>query len=264
VSARAAKGSVLGMAYAVFCYLGFLGSFAYFVLFANDLWVPTSLNGEPTHTLPVALAINLGLILMWGLQHSVMARKRFKDVWTRLIPASAERATYCLASALALTAVCVGWAPIEGDIWHLEGGAAIVMWVVGGLGWVILLAASFEIDHFELFGLKQGWFAWRGKDLPEHPLKQRFLYKWVRHPIQLGVFIGVWATPHLSWSHALFAGSMTAYIFIGLYFEERDLIRHYGEAYRAYQRRVPKLIPFPRLGADDASPLPQPTHAESK
>ena len=248
------RGGWGGVAYASFCYLAFLGTFAYFVAFVNDVGVPRSINAEPRATWPVALAINFGLVLLWGLQHSVMARPRFKAAWTRIVPEHTERATYCLASGLALFALCFGWSPLEGEIWSLEGGAAWAARAVGLGGLVILLGATFEIDHFELFGMKQGWYALRGKTLKAHPLQQRFLYKLVRHPIQLGVFLGMWGTPHLSVSHALFAGSLTLYIFIGLYFEERDLIRQYGARYRAYRESVPKLLPWPRARkAKDAS-----------
>ena len=244
------RGSIFGLLYAVGCYLAFQASFAYFVLFLNNLWVPVGIDTGVSRAWPVALAINLGLVALWGLQHSVMARRRFKQWWTKLVPAHTERATYCLASALALTVLCVGWSPLPGVIWDVQiVGLRWAIYGVAFLAWTLLLAATFEIDHFELFGIKQSAYALTGRELPQPTFRTRLIYRVVRHPIQTGVFFGMWATPTMTTSHLVFALSMTAYIFVGLYFEERDLVRQFGERYRRYIAQVPKLIPgWPRGG----------------
>lgn len=237
------SGTVWGFVYGLLCYAAFNASFAYFVLFTNDLLVP-GVSQAPTHHWATAIAINLGLVLLWGLQHSVMARRRFKVWWTRIIPAHTERATYCLASALALAAICYFWSPLPGTVWDVETPAARV--ALHGLGvsaWLLLLAASFEIDHFELFGLKQTYFALRGRGLPPPAFQVKRIYRTVRHPIQTGVLFGLWATPTMGTSRLMFAATLTAYVFLGLYFEERDLVAQFGERYLRYMREVPKVIP---------------------
>jgi protein-S-isoprenylcysteine O-methyltransferase Ste14 len=187
-------------------------------------------------------------VLLWGVQHSVMARPAFKRIWTRIIPAHTERATYVLASALGLGVLMAGWQPIAGGVWHVDAPAArVAIWAVAACGWGLLLAATFEIDHFALFGVKQPLLALRGKTLPKAELRTKLIYRFVRHPIQTGILVGMWATPDMTASHALFAGLMTAYVMVGLYFEERELVREFGEGYREYRRRVAKLIPFTKV-----------------
>lgn len=235
------------MAYSVLCYAAFQASFLYFILFLNNLWVPKGIDNGASFGLGAAVAIDVGLVLLWGVQHSVMARGRFKQAWTRVIPAHAERATYVLASAVALAIVMIGWVPVEGTVWSVQNTAGrYALWGAQAAGWALLLAASFEIDHFELFGLKQAWYGRRGEPMPEVPFRTRAIYRAVRHPIQTGVVVGMWCTPDMTASHALFAGAMTGYVLIGLYFEERDLTARFGEQYRDYRRKVAKLIPFTR------------------
>jgi protein-S-isoprenylcysteine O-methyltransferase Ste14 len=233
------------MAYAALCYVAFLASFAYLVLFLNGVGVPKAVNDGVLRPWPLAVAIDVGLVLLWGLQHSVMARRSFKSWWTRWVPAHTERATYCLASAVALGISMAGWSPLPAVLWDpTSSGVRLALYAVQGLGLVTLLGATFEIDHFELFGLRQPWHALRGEPLPEHAFQARFIYRFVRHPIQTGVFFAMWSHPTMTVGHALFAGLMTAYILVGLYFEERDLVAHFGAQYAEYRKRVPKLIPF--------------------
>jgi protein-S-isoprenylcysteine O-methyltransferase Ste14 len=178
-----------------------------------------------------------------------MARPTFKRLWTRVIPTHLERATYCLASGLALGLVCVLWQPIPGTIWSVTAQPyAAAATLVSLAGWGIMVAATFEIDYGELLGLKPAHRAWRGLPAPATGLRARFLYRLVRHPIQLGILVAIWAAPVMSASHLLFSASMTVYILVGLRFEERALLRELGPAYADYCRRVPKLLPWPRLG----------------
>jgi protein-S-isoprenylcysteine O-methyltransferase Ste14 len=246
VSARdRPTGSVLALAYASACYLAFLGSFAYFILFLDNLFVPIGVDTGPTRPWPVALAIDLGLVLLWGLQHSIMARRRFKQAWTRIIPPHTERATYCAASAIALFIVCIGWSPLPGVAWNL--GLEPVRWLLHALaagGWLLMVVATFEIDHFGLFGLRQPYYALTGRNLADAGFRTKLVYRFVRHPIQTGIVFGMWSAPTMTASRLVFATLMTAYIFVGLAYEERDLIREFGERYRRYIHEVPKLIPW--------------------
>jgi len=248
-AAEPARGTLWGVTYSVACYVAFLGVFGYFIAFLNNVWVPKSIDsGEPSG-LGFALAANFGLVFLWALQHSVMARPRFKAMWTRIIPPHTERATYVLASAAALQLTMSCWTPVAGTIWTVQTAwLELAIYGVAALAWGVLLAASFEIDHFALFGVKQPVFAFLGRRIPTATFKRGYLYRIVRHPIQTGVLFGMWATPNMTTSHFMFAGLMTLYIFVGLFFEERELIREFGNTYREYKRQVAKLIPFVRLG----------------
>lgn len=197
-------------------------------------------------TIGHALIIDLLLLLLFGLQHSAMARTGFKAWFTGWIPPAAERSTYVLASSFALGAMILFWQGLPGHLWQLQQGPTY--WLLSGLfvvGWLIAVGASFLIDHFELFGLQQAWRHLRGKQEPTHVFVERLLYRFVRHPIQLGILIGLWATPVMSMSHLLLATGMTVYIFIGLYYEEKDLSVSLAPAYPDYQRRVNKIFPIP-------------------
>ena len=242
-----------GLIYALICYGAVNASLVYLILFVNDLFLPRGVSAEPAADVTTALFINFVLVLLWGVQHSVMARRSFKEMWTRIIPKYAERATYCLASSVALAAVCFYWVAVPGVVWDI--GAEPVRWALAGagaLGWVLLLAATFEIDHFELFGVKQAWAALNGRTVSEHAFQARYIYAWIRHPIQTGFLLGMWLTPTMSTSRFIFASAMTLYILVGLYFEEKDLVRQFGDRYRRYMRDVPKLFPI-------AVKTPQPT-----
>lgn len=240
-----ARGTVLGFVYALVAYAIFQAAFAYFILFLNGVLVPKGIDDGQARPLPVALAVNVGLVLFWGLQHSVMARRGFKERWTRIVPPHTERATYGLASGIALMIVMLGWVPVEGTLWSVEPAwARALIIAVQVAGWLLLVAASFEIDHYETFGLKQPYYAMKGKPPAEIEFQVKRIYRVIRHPIQTGIFIGMWAAPTMSASRFMFALLMTGYILVGLYFEERDLIRQFGERYRRYRREVPRLLPW--------------------
>jgi protein-S-isoprenylcysteine O-methyltransferase Ste14 len=240
-------GGYVGLAYALFCYLAFLSSFTYFVLFTVGLVVPKTVNDGSARPMVQAIAIDLALMLLFAVQHSVMARPAFKERWMRHIPAIAERSTFVLLASVCLAALTLGWAPLPGELWHTENALLVaLLWSVCAGGWLLLLVSTFLIDHFELFGLKQGWVQVRRAEPVETAFKTPALYRVVRHPMMLGFLLGFWVTPHMTISQFVLSTGMTLYILVGIAFEERDLVRRFGERYRRYQRSVPKLIPsFP-------------------
>ncbi|MDU9006915.1 methyltransferase family protein [Sedimentitalea todarodis] len=215
------------------------------------------LRGPATRPAMDAALINLALILLFGVVHSVMARPAFKRIWTRVIPPAAERATYVLQSSLLLGLIIWQWQPIPAVIWQVEGTAAWVFYAVSTLGAVIILVATFLLGHFEFVGLSQAWHSLRGTPTPPATFRTPMLYRIVRHPLQFGLLIMMVATPVMTLGHLIFVAAMAVYIAIGLRFEERALLREFGAAYAAYQRDVPMLIPNPfRLSRGSAHGAP--------
>ncbi len=234
--------------YGVIAYAVGLGGLVAFVVFLGGWdFLPLHINSKVPGAVGTALAANLGLLLLFGLQHSVMARPWFKSRWTRLVPAAAERSTYVLLSGMLMAAICVGWQPLPGVLWKAESAAAVAL-LTGGylLGWAIAVVATFLISHAELFGLRQVYLNLKRCPEPSAGLVETGLYRFVRHPLQSGVLMGVWFTPLMTSTHLLLAVGMTLYILVGLYFEERDLVRTFGDDYRDYQARVGRLLPLPR------------------
>ncbi|MEM9384503.1 MAG: methanethiol S-methyltransferase [Pseudomonadota bacterium] len=243
-------------AWSLFSYAVFFATFLYAVGFIGNLFVPKGIDSVPELPLWQAIAVNVALLLVFALQHSVMARPAFKRWWTQLIPAAAERATYVLMSSLAMLLLFWGWQPIGGVIWQVQSAPweALLLSVYLG-GWLLLLAATFMLDHFELFGLRQAWQAIREKPAVAPQFKTPWLYSHVRHPIYVGWLTIVWATPTMTAAHLLFALGCTAYIVVGTLLEERDLLRAHPE-YQEYRRRVPMLVPSLRKRwVADASPV---------
>lgn len=234
--------------YGVVCYVLFNGAFLYFAGFLAEMWVPKAINDGVKSPILIAIGINLGLVFLFGFFHSLMARERFKKWWTRFVSPDAERSTFVLQSSLFLALAMWQWRPLPQTIWRLDGAMALVMDGVFVLGVAIVLVSTFLIDHFELFGLRQIFSANSDKPMPRPQFRTPFLYRLVRHPMQLGMAIALFATPHMTAGHVLFAASMTAYILIGLHFEERALVREFGDRYREYQLQVPMLFPFPKVG----------------
>lgn len=192
----------------------------------------------------LAGAIDLGLIALFGVQHSVMARPGFKRWFTRFVPPHLERAVYVFATCPVLLALMLFWQPLPSLVWRSEDSlVTLLLWAMYGVGWLLLVAATWMIDHFELFGLAQAWRHWRAKSAPAENFRMAYAYRYVRHPIYVGWLIIFWATPQMSASHLLFALGMSAYILVGMLCEERDLIATFGDRYRSYRARVPALIP---------------------
>ena len=242
---------VLAFGYGVLAYVLFLGTFLYAIAFVGNLGVPTSVDrGKPASTL-TALVIDALLLGLFAVQHSVMARYGFKQGWTRVVSWYLERSTYVLAASVALAVVLWQWRPIPTMIWDLRGTAAgSVLGVLFWVGWAILLWSTFLIDHFELFGLVQVWDYFKGKKFQRPAFVTPSLYQWVRHPLYLGFVIAFWSAPVMTAGHLLFSIATTGYILVGIYFEERDLVRTFGETYVEYKRQVPMLIPIGKRYVD--------------
>ena len=236
---------VLSVSYGAVGYLIFLGTFLYAVGFVGNVLVPKGIDAGPVVSLGEAVATNVLLLGLFAVQHSVMARPAFKRGWTRTVPPHLERSTYVLASSLVLLLLFWLWQPMPEVVWAVGPSAAAVLWVVFGLGWVVVLVSTFLIDHFDLFGLRQVFLYARSRPYTPPPFRIRGLYRVVRHPIMLGFLIAFWATPTMTWGHLLFAGVTTAYIVVGVWLEERDLRHAFGETYDQYRRRVGMLLPRP-------------------
>jgi protein-S-isoprenylcysteine O-methyltransferase Ste14 len=238
--------------YGLLSYVVFLGVFVYAIGFIGGFLTPTLLDGVSKRPLIEALAIDLGLLAAFALQHSIMARPAFKRWWTRIVPEAAERSTYVLASSLALVALFLYWEPIGGIVWKIPEGAARTA-VIGlyGFGWLLLLYTTFLIDHFDLFGLAQVWRRLTGKTYRPPQFKTPSLYRLVRHPLYIGWLIIFWAAPTMTVAHLVFAVMTTAYILIAIRFEERDLIDAFGSEYVSYRKRTPMIVPrlWPSRGA---------------
>jgi protein-S-isoprenylcysteine O-methyltransferase Ste14 len=231
----------------VFVYLASAVAVIYFALFLGNVMVPKTVDiGTPTSP-GTASIIDVALLLIFGLQHSVMARRSFKIWWTKLVPQPIERSTYVLASSAALLLLCWLWRPIPSAVWNIT--IPIIRWtihVVAVLGAVLAIGATFAIDHFELLGLRQVWNYWRSQIQARGAFVTPGPYRFVRHPIMLGILVAFWSVPMMTAGHLLFVFAMTAYILIAIQFEERDLVREFGDDYLKYRRRVWMLFPLPQ------------------
>jgi methanethiol S-methyltransferase len=242
-------------AYGLVCYAVFFATFLYALGFVGNLLVPRSIDGVPRTDFTTALLIDLGLLGVFAIQHSLMARPFFKRWFTRLIPEPAERSTYVLFSSLALIALFAYWQPLGGIVWDVDDAAGrAILYALFGFGWTLVLVSTFLINHFDLFGLRQIWLQLRG--VPYAPLKfgTPGPYRLVRHPLYVGWFFAFWATPVMTITHLVFAVATTAYILIAIQLEERDLIDALGDDYRRYRERVPMVIPFTRSGRRRPNP----------
>ena len=240
-------GKMLTLVYGAMSYLIFLFTTLYAIGFFGNLIVPKTLDSGPIVSFPYALLLDLVLLSLFAVQHSVMARPAFKRWWTRYIPQSMERSTYVLCTSLVLLLLYWQWLPVRGDIWNVENiiGRLLLLGLYG-FGWLIVLYSTFLINHFDLFGLRQVYMNWRGVEYTHVGIKEPALYKVVRHPLMLGFLIAFWATPHMTIGHFLFSLATTGYILVGIHLEERDLLVAFGEAYRRYQQRVSMLLPVPK------------------
>jgi methanethiol S-methyltransferase len=244
---------ILIFLYGLGSYALFFVTFLYSVGFIGNFIVPKTIDGAPLLPLWQALLIDLGLLALFAVQHSVMARPAFKQWWTRVVPASAERSTYVLASSLALIMLFAFWQPLGGMIWHSDNPIAqVTLYTFYAAGWLLILMASMLINHFDLFGLRQVWLQLIDRPYQPLPFVMPALYRVVRHPLYVGWLLVFWSTPTMSATHLLFAVATTLYILIAVRWEERDLIDMHPE-YEEYRRHVPMLVP--RLGSDRAAPI---------
>jgi len=238
-------GRLLALLYGVVSYLIFFVAFLYAIGFVEDLIVPQTIDTGPVAPWPQALVINLVLMSVFAIQHSIMARPSFKQWWTQFVPASVERTTYVLAASLALALLLWQWRPMPAVIWHIaDPSIALAVTILSFVGWFIVLTSTFLINHFELFGLHQVANNFAGRPMPAARFRTPLFYHFVRHPIYLGFIIAFWAAPTMTAGHLLFAAVTTAYILVGIQLEERDLIDVFGDQYRTYKQRVSMLVPW--------------------
>jgi len=244
------------MGFALVAYTIFFLTFLYLIAFVGDLpWVARTVDRGPDAPLATALIVNVVLIALFGVQHSVMARQGFKRAWTKIVPKSVERSIYVLAASAVLVLLFLLWRPIEGVVWETESRLLSgLLWLLFGAGWGIVLLSTFLINHFELFGLQQAWFNLRGRVAAAPQLRQPFFYKLVRHPLYAGFFLAFWATPQMTVGHLLLALGMSVYMLIAIRYEELDLVGLFGEDYERYQREVGMLVPG--IGRRTAPPAP--------
>ena len=236
--------------FAIIAYATFLATFLFLIAFVGNLpFVPVTVDRGPEAPLITALLIDLGLIALFGLQHSVMARQGFKRAWKRFIPDHSERSFYVLAASAVLIFLFAFWRPIEGTVWSVSGVAAALLWALFALGWLIVLSSTFLINHFELFGLQQAWLHVQKRAAAAPQFRQPLFYRFVRHPLYSGFFLAFWATPYMSYGHLLLAVGMSGYMLIGIRYEERDLVGIFGNEYEEYSKQVGMLTPrFRRTG----------------
>lgn len=232
------------MLFALVAYAIFFATFLYLIAFVGNLGaVPVTIDHGPGSPLTVAVVIDLAVIALFGLQHSVMARQGFKQAWTRIVPKTAERSVYVLAASVMLIVLFGLWRPIAGTVWSAHGAVADLLLALFALGWLTVLVTTFLINHFELFGLQQAWFHVRGREPAAPRFRQPFLYRIVRHPLYAGFFLAFWATPRMSYGHLLLALGMSAYMLVAIRYEERDLVGLFGKDYEDYRSRVGMLTP---------------------
>jgi protein-S-isoprenylcysteine O-methyltransferase Ste14 len=230
--------------YGVCCHLLFLATFAYLAGFVGNLVVPKAIDTPSSASLAGALAINLGLIVLFGLQHSLMARPAFKRVWVRIIPEPIERSTYVLFSCVVTVLLVWLWQGIDLPVWDVQQPLArTLLWGLFAAGWLLVPLVTLMIDHFDLFGTRQVWFFLQGREYEPPAFGIVGLYKWVRHPLYIGWALAFWVTPTMTLGHLLFASSLTAYMVLASKLEERDLVRAHGPQYEDYQRRVRAFVP---------------------
>jgi len=240
-------GRIMAFLYGIAAYVIFFATFLYAIAFVDDLLVPKTIDSGTAGSAVQALIVNLVLLSIFAIQHSVMARPQFKQWWTKFVPPSVERSTYVLLASLSLALLIWQWQPMPAVMWQIAD-PRIAMAVTGlsFVGWLIVLTSTFLINHFELFGLHQVANNLAGRPMPAPSFRTPLYYHFVRHPIYLGFIIAFWAAPTMTLGHLLFAAVTTAYIIVGIQLEERDLIGIFGDQYRSYKSRVSMLVPWRR------------------
>ena len=240
----------LVLLFGVLSYVVFFFAFLYQIGFVEGMVVPKAMNDGEVVSVAQAVVINLVLLSLFAIQHTVMARLVFKRWWTKLVPEPIERSVFVLLASLLLLLMNWQWSPLSKRIWHVEGsGGRMALYAVSFVGWGLVLYATFLINHFDLFGLRQVWLYFKQRQYTDVEFKETVLYSWVRHPIMLGFIIAFWATPDMTQGHLLFAAVTTAYILVGIQVEERTLLALHGEDYRRYRERVSMIIPMPPKAA---------------
>jgi protein-S-isoprenylcysteine O-methyltransferase Ste14 len=243
----------LTIGYGAAAYLLFAVAFLYAIGFVGNLVVPRSVDHGITASIGEAVVANLVLLGLFGVQHSVMARPGFKRWWTRIVPTPIERSTYVVSASVVLLVLYWQWRTMPAVIWDArEPAGRLVVWVAFWLGWAIVLASTFMINHFDLFGLRQVYLAWRGKPYVELDFRTHLFYRLVRHPLMLGFIIAFWAAPTMTAGHLLFSIATTGYILLAIQFEERDLVATLGNQYRDYRSVTSMLVPLPRRHTTEA------------
>jgi protein-S-isoprenylcysteine O-methyltransferase Ste14 len=242
----------LSLLYGLISYLAFFGTILYAIGFVGNLVVPKTIDGEPELPLANAILTDALLLLIFALQHSIMARPSFKSWWTNFVPAHLERSTFVLLSSLCLILMIWQWQPVGGVVWSTENDTLKTILLISYLsGWAIVFLSTFLINHFDLFGLRHVWLYATGRPYTNLPFRVPAFYKLVRHPLYLGFLVAFWSTPVMTLTHLLFAALTTGYIFTAIRFEERDLLASFGETYRNYKRWVPMIIPFSKRKTED-------------
>ena len=237
-------GRLTTLLYGILCYLAFFATFLYAIAFLGDFGLARTIDSGVQGSLAMALLIDAGLLALFALQHSIMARQWFKRAWTKIVPPAAERSTYVLFSSLALILLFWQWQPIGGVVWHVDNEfGQMAIYMVYATGWLLLLLATFLINHFDLFGLRQVYLHFIGQPYTGLAFRTPGLYKVVRHPIYFSWMCIFWATPRMTAAHLVFALATTAYMLIAIQWEEKDLTQIYGDAYRRYKQQVPGLLP---------------------
>lgn len=234
------------LVYGLVAYTAFAVTITYAIGFVAGLGVQRTIDTPSDASLGSAVTVNLGILGLFAVQHSIMARGWFKRRWTRIVAPAIERSTFVLITCAILTLLFTSWQSIAGDVWRVEHPmAAAVLWTLCGAGWALVVVATFLIDHFDLFGVKQVLRYFRGTPHEQPPFLVRSIYRRVRHPLYLGFMLAFWATPHMTWGHLLFAVATTAFMLVAVRFEEVDLIRAHGDDYLRYRERVPMILPTP-------------------
>ena len=245
---------VTSLLFAIVCYAIFFATFLYLIVFVGDFaFAAVTVNSGPEAPPAIAAVIDVALIALFGLQHSVMARPAFKARWTKIVPPPIERSVYVLAASIALMILFLGWRPINMVVWNIGNPLiAQLIWALFWIGWITVLISTFLINHFELFGLQQAWFHLRRREAAKPELRAPFFYRWVAHPLYAGFFMAFWAAPQMTAGHLLLALGVSAYMLIAIRYEEHDLTDLFGDDYRRYRAGVGGLVPRFRRGGQES------------